>query len=289
MSHLEQLQTLPTLVIATVFLFLPEETIGVFEACGNHELGTVARWRRWLRVFVGAAKRHRPGLYHRLDGAVFHRMVMAKEAPPCKIKHLFYDTLFLDSFPFLAPKLREWIGSNTLSFGMSCMLQPTARGCEYWQRVSPEYALLNLVELEMGLHTRRLVGRVPLSQLVLPDTLRKLCLGESFGHAEDYSQLVLPSGVVHLSLPVPEAGVSRLPALPLGLCTLVLKARFGGDLSEDVEYIPRGLGCLAVELELPWTVAALALERFALLRHNLVVSPREEPAPELSPVTDTCF
>lgn len=270
MFHLEQLQTLPTLVIATVFLFLPEAALEVFESCDNPELCTVAMWRRWLRVFVGAAKRHRAGLYHRLDGAAFHHMVMGKEAPPCKVKHLFYDTLFLDSFPFLTPKLREWIASNTASFGMSCMLQPTARGCEYWRVVSPDYALLNLLELEMGLHTRMMVGRVLLSQLVLPETLRTLHLGEGFGGVEDYARVVIPLGVVHLSLPVPAAGVSHLPALPEGLRTLILRAKSGGDVSEDVGCIPRTLERLTVELEQPWSVSAVALERFALLRHNLV-------------------
>lgn len=264
---LDRLDSLPDLVLATVFGFLPRAFTDVIARSENAEVAELALRALWRYVVVD---RHDPGNRHHMTHGEFLKMVASNTPPLRRIHRLKYVSdydldLALLSVPGWCDYLLRYVASVEIRAGFG----PHGN----WPLMAPHLAELHVAMLllmaDEGCDADTVHAQV--LAVTYPDTLTQLAL--YLDEAEAVSlEMVLPRLLRSLRLSTLQPlSPLELPVLPRGLRRLEYTLPSALDITNHTSVYPCGLEELALLPQYGY-ISETAMRHFLrLLEHNLVV------------------
>lgn len=243
----EELRTLPNIVLATVVEFLPAAFVRAITRSSDPELLEIAEYQQWRWVAVtgygvGGVDDIIKRFSHVLTHQAFSEMVQEGTPPPRSIRHLFYAAPEQagDDALYMTPEWCEYVATNVESMGLGFYAGDTNL---LWDGVVTNFGRLNIVDIRMDTRTLdHAMWRAEPQAVGFPLTLKLLVVDTGGMYAEDLQWIALPESLQLLEITSSYSiHPSSLPELPVGLKSLVFTAPNGMDVSEVADVFPGGL------------------------------------------------
>lgn len=282
---LESLDTLPDLVLATVFDFLPVAHVLPITRSTNPEFRELALRRQWCAVHVSSAPADRHGsrssrMFYRISKKTFSAMVLLGTPPPCRIHRLVYSAWgAADDREFMTPRWRAYVSAHANSVGFEFVIRNGHDS--HWSEAAPHLHGFNLVELLLRIPDGNRNQQLPLFVgVTFPNSLTKVQIEFGMRITTVPENSGFPSLLRHLEVISEGIHPGLFPTLPPNIKVLKLSADAGLDVSEVVGLLPQGLEVLAFEPPIsslptggpPARISSTAIQRFSpALQHNMMV------------------
>lgn len=278
---LAELHTLPTLVVATVFFFLPNDTVSELADSTNSELREYALQRRWRRVAVGQRRWLKSWnvmeYCHWISTQEFNSMVTHNTPPPYYIHYFFYLTARNaehDSM-YMTPEWRKYVATYCRTVRINALVYHGSSVS--WTETAPHFHQLNIVSLDVCCHFEQAYAEF--QDTALPTTLRSLSIEANRMGEDGMADLVIPESVRYLAIRNLFIHPLHLPVLPRNLKTIQFNVQGGLDMTEYVDLFPSTLqGLWPCHVRKMVWVSSDAILRFSpRLKHSMCVYKGQAP------------